>query len=85
MKKGPMSKTNTMPKCKREEKAFAQIQNTNLGPKPNPNRMKLIKQREGKESHKRAKLRKGLANNKCHNSSFGLATKARAHKGVGQK
>jgi hypothetical protein len=39
-----------MPKHKREEKAFTQIQNPNLGPKPFPNRMKLIKQREGRES-----------------------------------
>jgi hypothetical protein len=39
-----------MLKREREEKAFTQIQNPSLGPKPFPNRMKLIKQRQGRES-----------------------------------
>jgi hypothetical protein len=60
MKRGPMSKTKIMPKCEREEKAFTQIQNLSLGPKPFPNCMKLIKQREGRESLKGAKPRRGL-------------------------
>jgi hypothetical protein len=39
-----------MPKSEREEKAFTQIQKSSLGPKPFPNHMKLMKQREAKES-----------------------------------
>lgn len=58
-----MPKAKTMPKSEREEKAFTQIQNPSLGPKPFPNHMKLMKQREGRESKKRAKPRKGLVNN----------------------
>jgi hypothetical protein len=50
MKRGPMSKAKTTPKSEREEKAFTQIQNPSLGPKPFPNHMKLMKQREGRES-----------------------------------
>ncbi len=50
MKRGPMSKAKTMFKREREEKAFTQIQNPSLGPKPFSNHMKLIKQREGRES-----------------------------------
>jgi len=50
MKRGPMSKAKTMPKSEREEKAFTQTQNPSLGPKPFPNHMKLMKQREGRES-----------------------------------
>jgi hypothetical protein len=50
MKREPMSKANTTPKSEREEKAFTQIQNPSLSPKPFPNHVKLIKQREGRES-----------------------------------
>jgi hypothetical protein len=43
-KRGPTYKAKTMPKSEREEKAFAQIQNPNLGPKPFTNCVKQIKQ-----------------------------------------
>jgi hypothetical protein len=34
MNRGPASKVQTMPRSKREKKAFTQIQNPSLGPKP---------------------------------------------------
>ncbi len=55
-----MSKTKIIPKNKREEKASAQIQIPSLGPKLDISCMKQIGQREGRESWKNAKLRRGF-------------------------
>ncbi len=50
------------PKKKKEEKAPTQIPSPSLGPKLGISYMKQIRQREGKESWKNAKLRRGFIN-----------------------
>jgi hypothetical protein len=45
-KRGPMSKSETSPKCEREEKALTQI--PSLGPKPLASHVKQIRRREGR-------------------------------------
>jgi hypothetical protein len=57
------SKLRQHQKNKREEKVPTQIQNSSLGPKPFPIHMKQIRQREGKESWKSAKLRRDFVGN----------------------
>jgi hypothetical protein len=59
-KRGPTYKAKTMLKNEKEEKAFAQIQIPNLGPKPLTNCVKQIKECQRKQFFKSVKPKRDV-------------------------